>query len=406
MRFAFQVRDYHGRLQSGTVEAEHKDAVITRLLEQKYYIISLRDLSHLNKTSYFAGKMTLIKRIRSRDLIIFTRQLSAMLAAGLPILHCLDILWEQSTQSVLKGAVTAIKTDIEAGSALWETVARQPQIFSRVYINMLRAGELAGVMDVVLERLSYHLEREQEIKSKVKAASLYPLMISMLALLVVFFIIIWVMPRFAAIFESAGVQLPGPTRLLLQTGDYLASAGLYLLFGAMVLGYVLKHWGATPSGRLVYDNLCFRIPVVGKTFSKIAVARFARTLAILIKSGLPVLQALQVTEESVDNAIISRAISRACSSIKEGQTITAPFKESGFFEPMVTHMFAVGEETGRLEEMLEHLSTYYERELMHAVDYLTAFIEPVLILVVAILIGSVVVATLLPIFEMMNLVGS
>ena len=387
------------------MDAEHKDGLVAGFLDQNYYIISLRELGLMNIRKIFAAKWRLSTHIQTRDLIIFTRQMSVMLAAGIPILRCLEIGWEQSAHAALRQVVLIIKNDVEAGLALWEAVARHPQIFSGVYVSMLRAGEVGGVLDVVLERLSGYMEREEEIKSKVRAASLYPVMISTLALLVVLFIMSWVIPRFTALFESAGVSLPEPTRVLLAVGVYVKSSGLGWLLGMVIISCVLKYWGATPAGRLIYDNIYLHLPVVGKTVNKIAVARFARTLAILIKSGLPVVRALEVTRETVDNAVISQAVVRACNRIKEGEAIAAPFKETKLFEPMVTHMIAAGEETGQLEEMLGHLSAYYERELMQAVAYLTALIEPLLILLVAILIGSVVVATLLPIFDMMNLVG-
>lgn len=260
-------------------------------------------------------------------------------------------------------------------------------------------------MDIVLERLGGYLAREEEIKSKVLAASLYPIIISILTLLVVLFIMTWVMPRFSVLFESVGVTLPAPTRLILSAGAYVRNGGMGILVGIAVIAYSLRRWGKAPMGRFVFDNVYLHIPALGKIIKKITVARFAGTLAILIRSGIPVIQALEVTGETVANAVLRQAVSQAGDRIREGQSIAAPFQEARLFEPMITHMIAVGEETGQLDEMLIHIADYYERELLHAVEYLAAVIEPVLILSVALAVGTVVVATLLPIFDMMSLVS-
>jgi type IV pilus assembly protein PilC len=346
-----------------------------------------------------------LKKVNTRELVILTRQLSTMLGAGLSILRCFKILEDQTANKKLKKAVQEIRGDIEEGLALWEAIARHPGIFSGIYINMIRAGELGGVLEAVLDRLSYHLEREQEINSKIKSASIYPMIISIFAVLVVVFIITFVMPMFVSVFQSSGVQLPLPTRILLGAGAFLKSWGIHIVLGISVLIFLMKRWGKTTSGRFIYDSFYLHLPIIGKTVGRIAVARFARTMGTLVKSGIPVLQALQVMEHVVGNAVIARAIARARSSIKEGETITKPLMETGVFEPMVTQMIAIGEETGSLDEMLMCMSDYYERELMYTVDAMMAVIEPLLILMVAILVGGVVVATLLPMFDMMNLVG-
>jgi len=405
LKFEYRVRDQKGRIQSGTLEAEHKSIVVQRLQAQGYYIVSLKEVLQTSNDIQFNFGLHSFKRVSIRDQMVFTQQLSTMLSAGLSIMRCFRILGEQTPNPKLRKAVQKIKEDIEAGLALWEAIARHPEIFSGVYINMVRAGELGGVLVPVLERLSYHLEREQEINSKVKTASIYPALISIFAILVVFFIITFVMPMFIGMFESAGVQLPMPTRILLSLSTIVKKQGLFIILGIALLVFVMQRAGKTRQGRLFYDNMYLHLPIIGKTVSRIAVARFARTMGTLVKSGIPVLQALEVMEGVVGNAVIGRAISKACASIKEGQSITNPLAETGVFEPMVTQMIAVGEETGSLDDMLMRMSDYYERELIHNVDALMAVIEPVLILVVAVLVGGVIIATLLPMFDMINLVG-
>ncbi|MDD3268426.1 MAG: type II secretion system F family protein, partial [Syntrophomonadaceae bacterium] len=345
------------------------------------------------------------QKVSTRDMVIMTRQLSTMMAAGLSILRCLKILGEQTANRKLKKAILTIRGDIEEGQALWQAMSRHPDIFSDVYISMVRAGELGGILETVLDRLGDHLEREQEISAKIKSASIYPAIITVFAVLVVFFIITFVMPTFVNMFKSSGVEIPLPTRILLACGLFLKKSWLFILAGIFLLSFIFKKWGQTSSGRLILDSLYLRIPVLGKTISRITVARFARTMGTLVRSGIPILQCLEAVEDVVGNAVIKRAIRKARASISEGDSITAPLEETGVFEPMVTQMIAVGEETGSLDEMLVRMSEYFEREVIYMVDALMAVVEPLMILMVALLVGGVVVATLLPIFEIMNVVA-
>jgi type IV pilus assembly protein PilC len=328
-----------------------------------------------------------------------------MLAAGLSILRSFSILGAQTDNKKLKAAIMQIREDIESGTALWEAMSKHPKIFSSVYVSMIRAGEMGGVLDTVLERLGDHLERDAEINSKVKSASIYPTIITIFAVIMVFGIITFVMPTFTAMFTSAGVELPAPTRILLGVGLFLKKFILLVFAVIILIIFLLKKWGTTKAGRYFYDNIFLRVPILGTTISRIVVSRFARTMGTLVKSGIPVLQALEVVEDVVGNAVIARAISKARKSIKEGETITGPLEATGAFEPMVTQMIAVGEETGSLDEMLTRMSDYYDREVMYSIEALMSMIEPLMIVVVALMVGGVVIATLLPIFDMMKLVG-
>jgi type IV pilus assembly protein PilC len=375
---------------------------VDSLLNQGYYVLSLNEIQQSGQDVKFSFSMG---KVKTRDLVVFTRQLSTMIVAGLSILRCFKILGAQTKNEKLKEAVLAIRDDMEAGLAMWEAMARHPAIFSKVYISMIKAGEIGGVLDNVLDRLGEHLEREEEINSKIKSASIYPAIISVFAVLMVFFIITFVMPTFVGMFQTAGVVLPLPTRILLNLGTFLRDK--IILVGIIAGGAVvlLQRWGKTEVGRLFYDNLLLHAPVIGNTISRITVARFSRTMGTLVQSGIPVLQALEVVEDVVGNAVISRAVSKARAGIKEGETITGPLEETGVFEPMVTQMIAVGEETGSLDDMLIRMSDYFEREVMYTVDAMMSVIEPLLIIMVAVLVGGVVIATLLPIFDMMNMVG-
>lgn len=405
MRFEYRVRDEQGRLKSGIWEADHKNSVVAGLLYQNYYIVSLKELQSGHYDNHVEINFSTLKKVNGQDLVIFTRQLAVMLAAGLPILRCLKILEEQASNPRLKHAVQDIQEDIETGLPLWEAFGRHSRIFSKVYISMLKAGETGGVLDAVLDKLIYHLEKEQEFNSKLKAASIYPLFISILSVFVVLLVITLIMPRFVSIFASSGVQLPLPTRLLIGVSAFLKTGGGGTISGILGLIYLIKRFKRTTRGGLIYDSILLHLPILGKSIRQIAIARFARTLGILIKSGVSVLQALEVVEEIVGNKVIGRAIAGACTSIKEGESIASPLQRTGLFESLVTHMLAVGEETGRLDEMLIHLSDYYEVELIHTLNTLIAMIEPLLIFLVALVVGGVVISILYPMFEMINLIG-
>ncbi len=402
MEFAYRVRDRQGNISKGKLEAEDRNTVISSLINQQYYILSLELVQYSSKSLSLSGGFV---KVKTRDLVVMTRQLATMMAAGLPILRAFTILAEQASNRRLKHALEMVREDIQEGTALYQALAKHPEIFSPIFINMIRAGELGGVMEPVLERLSEHLEREQEVNAKVKSASIYPTIILILALVMVSGLITFVIPNFVSMFEETGSTLPGPTLALMAISDFIRSYWIYLLIGIALFVYTIKFIGRTPGGRLFYDNIYLHLPVAGSTIARIAVARFARTMGTMVKSGIPIVTALEVSEDVVGNAVISRAIGQARESIKEGQPMSIPLQATGIFEPMVTQMISVGEETGSLDEMLVKMADYFDREIVYMVDALMAVVEPMLILFVAVLVGGIVVATLLPIFQLASTVG-
>lgn len=400
MEFAYRVRDRHGKILKGHFEAEDKNSVVESLISQNYYILSLEQVYKSSKEVEIS-----LSRVKTEDLIMMTRQLATMMAAGLPIIRCFNILGDQVSNKRLKKTIYEVRDDIEGGMTLGQALAKHPDIFTPVYISMIKAGELGGILEPVLERLSIHLEREQEINSKVKSASVYPAIIAIVALIMVFCIVTFVMPSFVSMFESSGVALPAPTRILLVLSVFFRTYIIHLLVAATVLVFLLKRWGKTAGGRFIFDRLYLHLPIIGKTLSRITVARFARTMGTLLRSGIPVLAALEVVEDVVNNAVIARAIREARDSISEGNSITIPLESAGVFEPMVTQMIAVGEETGALDDMLMRIADYFETEVIYMVDTMMAVIEPILILFVALIVGGIVIATLLPMFEIVSTVG-
>ncbi|HZK44482.1 MAG TPA: type II secretion system F family protein [Syntrophomonadaceae bacterium] len=402
MEYSYRVRNSAGQIYKGVVKGEEKGLVIESLLKQNLYILDIQEIETKKDVDLYLR----FAKVPSQELVIMTRQLAIMLNSGLPILRTLNILVEQTSNKKLKKALVQVGEDIEAGSSFWQALAKHPDIFSKVYISMIKAGELGGVLDLVLEKLASYLEREREINAKVKTASTYPAFISIFAVIVVFVIISFVMPTFIGMFAAAGTELPIPTQILLVTGLFFKQKWMFILLGILVLFFGLKKWGASETGRYYLDAFYLKFPIIGKALSKIIVARFARTMGILIKSGIPVVQALEVVEEVVGNAVVARAISEARLSINEGDSITKPLKDTGIFEPMVYQMIAVGEETGELDVMLVKMSDYFEEEVMYTIDSLMSLIEPLLILIVAVIVGGIVVATLLPMFEIIGTVGA
>lgn len=402
MKFAYQVRDKSGKKFKGTLEAENKNGLIEGLLRQDYYILSLKEIkaSSSNIEVGFSLQKPALK-----DLLIMTRQLSAMISSGLSILRCFKILGEQTENKRLKKVILQVQKDIEEGQPLWEAISKHPSIFSNIYINMIRAGEMGGALDAILNRLSEYMAKEEEIYSKLRSASIYPIIVSSFAVLLVFFIITLVLPGFVSVFQAAGVELPLPTRVLMSVGMFVQKNSLFLLIGIIILLFLFKCWAKTDNGSLCIDKVYLHLPLLGKTVSRIAVARFSRTMGILLRSGIPVLQALEVAEDVVGNVVISRAINRARASISEGDSITFPLESTGVFEPMLTQIIAVGEETGSLDEMLIRMSDYFEREIIYMVDSMMAVIEPLIIIVVALIVGGVVLAVLLPIFSIMTTIA-
>lgn len=399
MKYAYNVRTRQGKHLSGVLEAENREAVIQSLLAQNYSVLSLKEATTSSKeiNLSFGG-------VKTKDLVLITRQLATMIAAGLSIIRCFNILELQASNAKLKAALREIKQDISEGLPLWQALSKHPRIFSNIYVSMVKAGELGGMLDEVLERLCLHLEREQEINAKIKSASIYPAIISIFAIIMMMGIMIFVMPMFVDMFNSYGAELPGPTRMLIKISDFLRGYWMFWLPVVVIIIYALKKSGKTEGGREFWDKFYLKLPVVGKTIGQIGVARFARTMGTLVRAGIPILQALEVMEEVAGNVVMQKAIHSARVSITEGDSIAEPLAATGVFEPMVTQMIAVGEETGSLDEMLVRMSEYFEREVIYMVDALMAVVEPLMILMVALLVGGVVVATLLPIFEIMNVV--
>jgi len=399
--FTYKVRDRAGKIFTGNMEGDNRGSVVARLREMDYFITSVNEK---RKNALFSAQITLFQGIKLRDLTIFYRQFATMVNAGLTLVNSLDILMEQVENQVLSNVIAMIKSDVEAGSTLADAMAKHPQAFSELYISMVRAGEIGGVLDEILSKIADLMEKEFALRQKVKSAMAYPVFISGAATLMAIFMLTFILPQFVGVFAQFGGKLPLLTQLLV-TATKLFNRYWYIFFMVFAaLIAALLAYLKTPNGKLNFDKFKLNAPIFGEINRKSSVARFTRILGTLIKSGVPILEALQVSSNAIGNLVISSAVLGARTKIKEGQSISSPLAASGVFPPMVTQMIMVGEESGELEEMLISVADFYDEEVDRAVERLTAIIEPVMMLGIALLIGVMVIAMYLPIFNMVNLI--
>jgi len=399
--FAYKVRDRSGKIFTGNMEGENRISVVSRLREMDYFITSV---SEKRRNILFSNQINLFQGIKLRDLTIFYRQFSTMVNAGLTLVNSLDILIEQVENKALSNVITLIKSDVEAGSTLADAMAKHPQAFSELYLSMVRAGEIGGVLDEILNKIADLMEKEYALRQKVKSAMAYPVFITGAATLMGIFMLTFILPQFVGVFAQFGGKLPFLTQILV-TATNLFNRYWYIFFiviAALIVAFLA--YIKTPSGKLNFDKFKLNAPIFGEINRKSAVARFTRILGTLIKSGVPILEALQVSSNAIGNLIISSAVLGAKTKIKEGQSISGPLAASGVFPPMVTQMIMVGEESGELEEMLVNVANFYDEEVDRTVEKLTAIIEPVMMLGIALVIGVMVIAMYLPIFNMVNLI--
>lgn len=395
--FTYTARALNGDLRTATIEAPNRDDVVAQLKRQRLNVVKI-DESAVAKKKKAGGKISM------RDIVIFTRQFSTMINAGLPLVQALDILAKQSENPALKDVTRAVVFDVESGHTVADALGKHPKAFSELYVNMVAAGEAGGILDTILMRLATFMEKNDALVRKVKGAMIYPGVISSVAAIAIAVLLIFVIPVFEKMFASVGLPLPLPTRVVIAMSKFLI--GYWWLCGAIGFGLVtfLKRYYATSSGKLAIDKLMLKAPVLGDVLRKSAVSRFTRTLGTLIGSGVSILDGLEITAKTAGNRVISDAIMESRTSIAGGETIAAPLQKSAVFPPMVISMIAVGEQTGGLDEMLSKIADFYDEEVDAAVSNLLSLMEPVMIVFLGVVVGGMVVAMYLPIFDMINAV--
>jgi type IV pilus assembly protein PilC len=403
--FAYRGRAGGGAV-AGEIEADNrlgavallrgKGIVATAMEEQKPKAASSGGL--FNFGAKLGGKVS------DKHLSIYTRQFSTMIDAGLPIAQCLGILSEQSESKVLRDVTARIAKDVEGGTTLADSFRKYPKTFDDLFTNMLAVGESGGVLDVVLQRLSGYIEKAAALKRKVKGAMVYPITIISVAFLVIIFMMIFVIPTFAKMFQGLGAELPLPTKIVMWLSDFVQKFIIFVIIGMAAVIWAIKRYYATDQGSKVIDRLLLKFPVIGTLIKKVAVARFTRTMGTLLASGVPILEGLFITARSSGNRVVEAAVMQARSAVMAGRTLADPLRSTPVFPPMVVHMINVGENTGALDAMLSKIADFYDDEVDTAVNALTSLLEPLMIVFLGVVVGGLVVAMYMPIFKMVTLV--
>lgn len=393
--FTYTARTAQGQLKSDTMEAANRDEAIANLRKQRLTVVKIDE---------GGGKRKRMGKIAMRDIVIFTRQFSTMINSGLPLVQALDILAQQSENPALRDVTRQVVFDVESGHTVADALRKHPKAFTELYVNMVAAGEAGGILDTILLRLAVFMEKNDALVRKVKGAMIYPAVIMTVAGAAIAILLIFVIPVFQKMFSSVNVALPLPTRIVIALSAFLKGYWWAVLGGLGLGGYMGRKYYATPDGKLVIDRLALQAPVLGDVLRKSAVSRFTRTLGTLIGSGVSILDGLEITAKTAGNRVIQDAIMESRASIAGGETISAPLKKSQVFPPMVISMISVGEQTGGLDEMLSKIADFYDEEVDAAVSNLLALMEPVMIVFLGVVVGGMVVAMYLPIFDMVNAV--
>jgi len=413
--FSYNARDAAGNSHTGTLTADTRRSLLTHLQQRGLTPTSISETAARHPTALrlprfgaAAGARPAKERtyrVRPAELVVVTRQLATIVNAGLPLMQGLDILAEQSDNPRLETVLKQISSDVEAGESFSDSLRKHPRAFSGLYVSMVRAGEASGNLDGILLRLADYMEATEILKRKVKSAMMYPAFALGFVLILTTLLIIFVVPTFEGVFASFGAQLPGPTRMLLSLSRWIRSNG-WLLAAAIVATIVALRIviTRTEQGRYRFDLFQLKLPIFGKLFAKVAISRFTRTLSTLTRSGVPILGALEIVERTSGNEVFARAINSAQDSVRAGQPLAEPLVAAGVFPPMVTRMISVGEKTGALETLLAKISDFYDSEVDATVSALTSLIEPLLIILLGVVVGSIAIALYLPIFSMSSII--
>ncbi len=399
--FVWSGKTRQGEMQKGELVAKTRDEAITQLRKQNILATSVQPKATEKKSllAIFGGGVS------DKDIVIFTRQFSTMIDAGLPLVQCLEILSNQTENKTLAKTIGLVRADVEGGSTYADALRRFPKVFDELYVNMVAAGEAGGILDTILSRLAKHIEKSMKLKKEIKAAMVYPGVIVSVAVVVISVLMVWVIPIFASMFTDFGGVLPLPTRIVMTASSFMKSNIIFIVMAAVGAGYGVKRYYGTLGGKRLIDRNALRVPVVGDLIRKAAVAKFTRTLGTLISSGVPILDGLTIVAKTAGNKTVEESLITARQSISEGKTVSEPLAQSKVFPPMVVQMIAVGETTGALDAMLSKIADFYDDEVDSAVGALTSLLEPMLMVFLGITIGFIVIAMYLPIFQMGAVVG-
>lgn len=395
--YKYVAMDASGRQFKATMEAENEGIVLAKLREQSLHCINIEETKSKKGGSKVVGG-----KIKPKALVVFSRQFATMIDAGIPILRCLDIMCTQTKDPILKQTLNDVTADVKAGLQLNEAMQKHPKVFNKLYVNMIRAAEIGGILDKILDRLAGFLEYENEIKAKIKSAMMYPVLVLIFSVLMLFVLFSFVLPKFKEIFTGMNAKLPPVTAALFGFGDFMNKNWWVFVLAAIggVVGF--KYYYKTPKGRFQIDWFKLKVPIVGDLSLKMSVARFCRTFGTLLNSGVPMMRSLEIVGETLGNQVLTNAIENTRNSIREGNRLSAPLVQSNLFPSMVTHMIDIGEESGRLSEMLVKIGDFYDAEVETAVKGLTSMIEPLLIIFMGGIVGLIAISVMTPVFSLVN----
>ncbi len=399
-KFAWEGKTKTGSTMAGELEAPNEAFVLAQLRRQQITPVKVKA-----KARELHIRMPGSKGVGQKELAIFTRQFATMIDAGLPLVQCLDILGNQQTNATFKTVIMKVKEDVESGSTFADALGKHPKVFDNLYVNLVAAGEVGGILDTILARLAAYIEKALKLSKQIKGAMVYPSTILAVALVVTTVLLLYVIPIFAKMFTESGQALPGPTQFVVDLSVFARKYFLVVVVAIVLVAVGIRMYYKQPSGRKNIDRLLLKVPVLGSLIQRIAVARFSRTLGTMVSSGVPILESMDIVAKSAGNKIIEDAIVQARQSISEGKTIAEPLAEAKVFPGMVTQMVAVGEATGALDAMLNKIADFYDEEVDAAVTALTALLEPMLMVFLGVVIGGLVMAMYLPVFKMAGAIG-
>jgi type IV pilus assembly protein PilC len=405
MLFKYTARDTNGNIVESTITAGDESAAIGEVRALGFKLIEIIETPQNPIVAFLSSINPFKPKVGAKDLVIFSKQLSTLIDAGVPLVRGLKVLTDQSANPEFKRVLAGVKNDIESGISIANAMEKYPKVFSVLYVSMIRAGEVGGILDVILQRLSSYLEKAEELKGKVRSAMVYPIVVISIAFLITVFLLIFVIPTFKEIFASFGAELPLPTRFVLALSDFLKRYFIYIfvVLGGAIFGF--RKYYQTVKGKYKVDDFLLKVPVFGDLIRKVAISKFTRTLGTLIKSGVPILQGLETVATTSGNVVVEKSVLECKDVVKEGGRLAKPLSETDVFPPMVIQMIDVGEETGSIDGMLIKIADFYDSEVDNAVKGLTSMIEPFMIVVMGIIIGTIVIAMMLPMLSLGEIAG-
>jgi type IV pilus assembly protein PilC len=399
--FKYTAKDASGKAMTGFFEAADYAAAVDMLRRQGLIIVSVKEAGKIKISAMSWGK----KKVKIDDLVIFSRQLATMVDAGIPLVGALDILGDQVENKTFGEVIMKMRNDVETGSSLSDALSKHKRVFSPLFVNMVKAGESSGMLDDILDRLALYLEKTNSLQKKVISALIYPAVVSTMAVCITLLLLLKVIPIFKNIFSGFGSDLPKPTAVLIFISDGLQKYFLGVLIVLVVLAVIIARYVKTEKGRLLYDSLLLKLPIFGKLLTKVAISKFTRTLSTLIKSGVPILNSLEIVGKTAGNRAVEMAVETVRNNVREGESVAEPLARSKIFPSMVVRMVSVGEQSGELEKMLSKIADFYDEQVDTAVRGLTSLIEPLIIAFLGIVIGTIVICMFLPIFKLTQVVS-